>query len=77
MASKWGKMAMVQLLLEHQALVDCLTKDGLAPVHCAARSGQNPVLELLLAAGANCSGATRVRLSSTDAHPSDSLRAHT
>ena len=61
MASKWGKLAMAQLLLEHQALVDCLTKDGLAPIHCAARSGQNAVLELLLAAGANYACATRVR----------------
>lgn len=61
-ASKWGKLAMVQLLLEHKALVDCVTKDGLTPLHCASRSGQNQVLELLLASGANYSAPTRVRL---------------
>lgn len=53
---------MVQLLLAASALVDCRTRDGLTPLHCAARSGHADLASLLIDAGANPSAKTRVRL---------------
>lgn len=60
MAAKWGRGGMVQLLLNSNALVDCRTRDGLTPLHCAARSGHAELASLLMGAGANPSAKTRV-----------------
>ncbi|RZF38718.1 hypothetical protein LSTR_LSTR017413 [Laodelphax striatellus] len=47
-ASKWGKLSMVTLLLEKGANIESKTRDGLTPLHCAARSGHDQVVDLLV-----------------------------
>lgn len=47
-ACKWGKMAMVSLLLDKGANIEAKTRDGLTPLHCAARSGHDQVVDLLI-----------------------------
>ena len=44
-AAKWGKMNMVKLLMENNAKKGIQTRDGLTPLHCAARSGHDQVGE--------------------------------
>lgn len=39
---------MVEFLLEKGATIDCKTRDGLTPLHCAARSGHYQVVDKLL-----------------------------
>ena len=39
-AAKWGKVNMVSLLLDKGAALEAKTRDGLTPLHCAARSGK-------------------------------------
>lgn len=60
MAAKWGKTNMVGLLLEHGATIESKTRDGLTPLHCAARSGHENVVDILLEKGAPISSKTKV-----------------
>ncbi|VEL23952.1 unnamed protein product [Protopolystoma xenopodis] len=60
MAAKWGKVSVARVLLEAGAIVNARTRDGLTPLHCAARSGFPEMVELLLNAGADSSAKTRV-----------------
>ncbi|KAL3121579.1 hypothetical protein niasHT_008418 [Heterodera trifolii] len=39
-AAKWGRVKLVELLLDRGAIIDCRTRDLLTPLHCAARSGK-------------------------------------
>lgn len=59
-ASKWGKVNMVSLLLDYKAKIDSATQDGLTPLHCASRSGHKSVVELLIERGAPISPKTKV-----------------
>lgn len=51
---------MVALLAEHGALCEAKTRDGLTPLHCAARSGHEHVVDMLLERGAPISGKSKV-----------------
>lgn len=61
MAAKWGKTNMVSLLLEKGANIESKTRDGLTPLHCAARSGHEQVVDMMLERGAPISSKTKVR----------------
>lgn len=61
MAAKWGKNNMVKILLENSAQIDAKTRDGLTPLHCAARSGHEEVVNTLLENSAPISARTKVR----------------
>uniref|UniRef100_F1KPW5 Ankyrin-1 n=1 Tax=Ascaris suum TaxID=6253 RepID=F1KPW5_ASCSU len=50
---------MVSLLLAHGAVIDCRTRDLLTPLHCAARSGHDQVVDLLLEKGAPINAKTK------------------
>lgn len=52
---------MVSLLLEKGAHIESKTRDGLTPLHCAARSGHEQVVDMLLERGAPISSKTKVR----------------
>lgn len=52
MAAKWGKLSMVDLLIQLGANIVAKTRDGLTPLHCAARSGHDHVVERLLQSSA-------------------------
>lgn len=39
---------MVALLIEKGANIEAKTRDGLTPLHCAARSGHDQVVDLLV-----------------------------
>uniref|UniRef100_A0A8C7HJR1 Ankyrin 2a, neuronal n=1 Tax=Oncorhynchus kisutch TaxID=8019 RepID=A0A8C7HJR1_ONCKI len=54
---------MVALLLDRGAQIDAKTRDGLTPLHCAARSGHDPAIELLLERGAPILARTKNGLS--------------
>lgn len=64
MASKWGKINMVTLLVAKGADIQAKTRDGLTPLHCAARSGHDQVVDMLLENGAPMHAKTKVRLRS-------------
>lgn len=51
---------MVNLLLNQGAVIDCRTRDLLTPLHCAARSGNDAVVDLLLEKSAPISAKTKV-----------------
>jgi len=51
-AAKWGKLNMVDLLIQLGANIEAKTRDGLTPLHCAARSGHDHVIERLLQSNA-------------------------
>lgn len=51
---------MVALLLSRNARIDASTRDGLTPLHCAARSGHEGVVDLLLQKKAPISAKTKV-----------------
>lgn len=53
---------MVALLLSKNARIDASTRDGLTPLHCAARSGHEGVVDLLLQKKAPISAKTKVSL---------------
>ena len=53
---------MVKVLLENGAIIDAKTKDGLTPLHCAARSGHEEVVSTLLENSAPISARSKVRL---------------
>lgn len=53
---------MVALLLDKGANIESKTRDGLTPLHCAARSGHEQVVDMLLERGAPISSKTKVRL---------------
>lgn len=55
-----GKANMVALLAESGAQVEARTRDGLTPLHCAARSGHEHVVDMLLERGAPISGKSKV-----------------
>lgn len=57
-----GKANMVILLADHGAQVDARTRDGLTPLHCAARSGHEHVVDMLLDRGAPITGKSKVCL---------------
>lgn len=52
---------MVKVLLENSAQIDVKTRDGLTPLHCAARSGHEQVITTLLEHSAPISARTKVR----------------
>lgn len=54
---------MVALLLENGAAIEAKTRDGLTPLHCAARSGHEQVVDMLLEKGAPISSKTKVTMS--------------
>lgn len=60
MASKWGKINMVTLLVAKGADIQAKTRDGLTPLHCAARSGHDQVVDMLLENGAPMHAKTKV-----------------
>ena len=51
---------MIMLLLERSAHINIQTRDGLTPLHCAARSGYVRVVDFLLERDADHSAKTRV-----------------
>ena len=53
---------MVALLLSKNARIDASTRDGLTPLHCAARSGHEGVVDLLLQKKAPISAKTKVSI---------------
>ncbi len=53
---------MTQLLIDKGAQLDARTRDGLTPMHTAARSGHTNVVQVLLNAGASITAKTRVSL---------------
>ena len=59
MAAKWGKVNLVTLLLDRGANLESRTRDGLTPLHCAARSGHDNVVEMMLQRGAPISAKTK------------------
>lgn len=63
-AAKWGQLGMVMLLLQKDANINIQTRDGLTPLHCAARSGYVRVVDYLLENQADHSSKTRVSLTS-------------
>jgi ankyrin len=58
-ATKWGKANSVNLLLDNGAKIDVKTRDGLTPLHCAARSGHDQVVELLISRNAPINAKTK------------------
>lgn len=62
MASKWGKGNMVSLLIDKGANYEAKTRDGLTPLHCAARSGHEAVVDMLLEKGAPITSKTKVKI---------------
>lgn len=54
---------MVSLLLESGANIEAKTRDGLTALHCAARSGHDQVIDMLLQRNAPISSKTKVSLS--------------
>ena len=59
MAAKWGKANMVALLLDKGANLEAKTRDGLTPLHCAARSGHENVVDMMVQRGAPISSKTK------------------
>ena len=51
---------MVTLLLDSGAAIENHTRDGLTPLHCAARSGHDQVVDLLVERGAAVDSKTKV-----------------
>lgn len=51
---------MVALLCDNGANVEARTRDGLTPLHCAARSGHERVVETLLDRGAPITSKSKV-----------------
>lgn len=51
---------MVSLLCDNGANVEARTRDGLTPLHCAARSGHERVVEALLDRGAPITSKSKV-----------------
>ena len=47
-AAKRGHTRFCSLLLERDGKADSVTRDGLLPLHCAARSGHLPIVKLFL-----------------------------
>lgn len=61
-ASKWGKLQMVEFLIDKGACIDSKTRDGLTPLHCAARSGHDQVVDILVINKAPLCSKTKVGL---------------
>lgn len=51
---------MVSLLIDKGANYEAKTRDGLTPLHCAARSGHEAVVDMLLEKGAPITSKTKV-----------------
>lgn len=51
---------MVSLLISKGANIESKTRDGLTPLHCAARSGHDQVVDMLLENGAPIQSKTKV-----------------
>jgi len=58
-ATKWGKAKSVNLLLDHGGKIDVKTRDCLTPLHCAARSGHDQIVELLFARNMSTNAKTK------------------
>lgn len=56
---------MVTLLLAKGADIQAKTRDGLTPLHCAARSGHDQVVDMLLENGALIHSKTKVNKQKT------------
>ncbi|XDV14731.1 hypothetical protein PO909_014931 [Leuciscus waleckii] len=54
---------MIDLLLDRGSQIDAKTRDGLTPLHCAARSGHDTAVEILLEKGAPILARTKNGLS--------------
>lgn len=52
---------MVSMLINAGANLDAKTRDGLTPLHCAARSGHDQVVDTLLEHGAPIRSKTKVK----------------
>ncbi|KAL1742745.1 ankyrin repeat-containing domain protein [Schizophyllum fasciatum] len=52
-AARYGRRAVVDLLLDRKAAIDSRDQDGMTPLHCAASHGQSDVVAALLQRGAN------------------------
>jgi ankyrin repeat protein len=52
---------MVALLISKGADIEAKTRDGLTPLHCAARSGHDQVVDLLLESKAPMRSKTKVQ----------------
>jgi len=52
---------MVSLLISKGADIEAKTRDGLTPLHCAARSGHDQVVDLLLESKAPMRSKTKVQ----------------
>ena len=50
---------MVALLLDKGANLEAKTRDGLTPLHCAARSGHENVVDMMVQRGAPISSKTK------------------
>lgn len=48
------------LLIEKGANIEAQTRDGLTPLHCAARSGHEQVCDILADKGASLNSKTKV-----------------
>jgi len=48
-----------ELVLNKGAIIDCRTRDLLTPLHCAARSGHDSVVEVLIERGAPIAAKTK------------------
>lgn len=51
---------MVNLLMSKGANIEAKTRDGLTPLHCAARSGHHEVVDILIEKGAPIGSKTKV-----------------
>lgn len=51
---------MVNLLISKRANIEAKTRDGLTPLHCAARSGHHEVVDILIERGAPIGSKTKV-----------------
>jgi ankyrin repeat protein len=59
-AAKLGRVNVLQVLLESNAQPNAQNRDGLTPLHCAARSGHQKAVEMLLHYGAKADVKTKV-----------------
>lgn len=55
----------MSLLIDKGANYEAKTRDGLTPLHCAARSGHDTVVDMLLEKGAPITSKTKVSIVSS------------
>uniref|UniRef100_A0A183SJT3 ANK_REP_REGION domain-containing protein n=1 Tax=Schistocephalus solidus TaxID=70667 RepID=A0A183SJT3_SCHSO len=62
LASKEGHLAVVRLLLDHNAVIDAKTKKGNTALHIASLAGRTDIVQLLVDRGADVNARSQVRL---------------